>query len=129
MSNSWDTVTGFCFFVRNTRGRTFPMLQTFGLSVGDAKARVREMIARRADYNRSPLIIDSLAQVTLTTDAKLVHYATPNAWRTQSTDAFPPLPQRGDILAELEHENNLLRARNERLQRELTALQSASSVG
>lgn len=129
MSNSWDTVTGFCFFVRNTRGRTFPMLQTFGLTVSDAKARVREMIARRAEYNRSPLDVVSLAQVTLTTDAKLVHYALPNAWRTQPTDAFPPLPQRGDVLAELEHENNLLRARNERLQRELDAVQSVSSVG
>lgn len=128
-TESWDTVTGFCFFVRNTRGRTFPMLQTFGLTVSDAKARVREMIARRAEYNRSPLDVVSLAQVTLTTDAQLVHYANRQAWRAQPTDAFSPLPQRGDVLAELEHENNLLRARNERLQRELNAIQSASSVG
>jgi hypothetical protein len=70
------------------------MLQTFGLTVSDAKSRVREMIARRAEYNRSPLTVVSLAQVTLTTDAQLVHYATPNAWRAQATDAFAPLHQR-----------------------------------
>lgn len=80
-TESWNTVTGYCFFVRNTRGRTFPMLQTFGLTITDSKARVREMIARRAEYNRSPLFIASLAQVTLTTDQQLEHFTTPNGWR------------------------------------------------
>lgn len=123
-TESWNTVTGYCFFVRNTRGRTFPMLQTFGLTITDSKARVREMIARRAEYNRSPLFIASLAQVTLTTDQQLEHFTTPNGWRTQPTDAFPLFPQRTTPgkLAELEREND-------RLQRELDALQSASSVG
>lgn len=81
-TESWDTVTGFCYFVKNTRGRTFPMLQTFGLTISDAKLRAREMLARRVEYNRSPLVVVSLAQVTLTTDAKIAHFSTPDAWRT-----------------------------------------------
>ena len=84
MSNTtetWDTVTGYCFFVRNTRGRTFPMLSTFGLSVSDAKARVREMIAHRKMYNRSYVEIVSLARITVTTDQQLVIFDENNRWQ------------------------------------------------
>lgn len=80
-TESWDTVTGYCFFVRNTRGRTFPMLSTFGLSVSDAKARVREMIAHRKMYNRSYLEVASLAEVTLTTNKQLVDFSDGKRWQ------------------------------------------------
>lgn len=79
---SWDTVSGFCFFVRNTRGRTFPMLSTFGLTVSDAKKRAREMIARRTEYNRSRMDIVELAHITLKTNKKLAVFD-PNGFRWQ----------------------------------------------
>lgn len=85
-TETWDTVTGYCFFVRNTRGRTFPMLSTFGLSVSDAKARLREMIARRKDFNRSYLEVTSLARVTLTTDQQLAVFDENNRWQDCSNE-------------------------------------------
>jgi hypothetical protein len=85
-TETWDTVSGYVFFVRNTRGRTFPMLSTFGLSVADAKARVREMIAHRKMYNRSYVQVVSLARVTLTTDEQLAVFDENNRWQDCSVE-------------------------------------------
>jgi hypothetical protein len=96
MSNTtetWNTVSGYVFFVRNTRGRTFPMLSTFGLTISDAKARVREMIAHRKMYNRSYMQVVSLAQVTLTTDKQLVIFDETNRWQDVALQSAAVAPR------------------------------------
>ena len=84
MSNtieSWDTVTGFVFFVKNKRGRTYPMVATFGLTPADCKQRMYELMNQRAAYNRPGLAIVSFAQVTLTTDRQIVSFNKKTHWQ------------------------------------------------
>lgn len=89
----WNHVSGYCFFVRNTKGREFPMVQTFGLSVKDAKARAEEMLQTRREKGRSRVEIVALAAVTLHTDQRLVEFDHKRLWHSVSDEAFPPAPR------------------------------------
>jgi len=118
---NWDTVTGYCFFVKNSRGREFPMLQTFGLTLDDAKARTREMLARRIAYNRSRVDVVSLAQVTLTTDGHLARFSGRGEWQQVREDSLTHPPQG---FQELEEANQRLQLRIEDLESVIASLSS-----
>jgi hypothetical protein len=80
----WDTVEGYCFFIRNSRNSIFPMLSTFGLTVGDAIKRCREMHSGRRQHNRRRVETEGLARVTLITNEKILTFPPGTDWEAAS---------------------------------------------
>jgi hypothetical protein len=81
MKPSWDSVSGYCFFVRNHAGNVFPFVQTFGITASDAKQRMRDAIARRIEHGRSRMDVVGVAKVTLTTDTMLQQFGPSDRWQ------------------------------------------------
>lgn len=81
MTNKWDRVSGYVYYVRNHAGNVFPFFQTFGITPADAKKRMREAIARRIEHGRARLDVVGFAKVTLTTDEMLQEFNDGQRWQ------------------------------------------------